>query len=249
MNLEGKVSLVTGGTKGIGAATAIKLAAKGSDVAINGRNETEQAKSVKAKIEKMGRKCIIIKGDMGEPDDAVRAVEKTAAAFGGIDVLVHSAGEPVWGSIMDITPEAWYNGFDVHVHAVFHLSRTAVPYMKEKGEGAIVLISSVAGIRGLPNAIGYCVVKGAIPQLTRSLARELADDNIRVNCVSPGVILTEFHSSMKPEYKKNTLDNRIPLHRFGTAEQVAGVIELLVTNDYITGENYVIDAGLTMRIA
>ncbi len=120
--------------------------------------------------------------------------------------------------------------------------------MKEKGEGAIVLISSVVGICGLPNAIGYCTVKGAIPQLTRLLARELADDYIRVNCVSPGVILTHFHANMKPGYKKNTLDNRIPLHRFGTAEQVAGVIELLVTNDYITGENYVIDAGLTMRI-
>ena len=120
--------------------------------------------------------------------------------------------------------------------------------MKKQGEGAIVLLSSVAGIRGCPGAIGYSVVKCALIQFARAMARDLADDNIRVNCVSPGIVRTDFHAGMTQEQEKNSLDNRIPLHRFGSPEQIAEVIALLVENDFITGENYVIDGGMTMRI-
>ena len=112
----------------------------------------------------------------------------------------------------------------------------------------IITVSSTAGIRGIPGAIAYATAKGAIPQFTRSLARDLADDNIRVNCVAPGVIRTRFHDDMSDERRKFNLDHRIPLHREGTPEQVAQVVALLVTNDYITGETYVIDGGLTSRI-
>ncbi len=121
--------------------------------------------------------------------------------------------------------------------------------MRQKREGAIVLISSVAGLRGVPFAPAYQVVKGALPQFARAAAREFADDNIRVNVVAPGVIRTRFHDAMTPETKKHNLDNRIPLHREGTPEQVARLIAELVANDYITGETLVIDGGLTMRIA
>ena len=169
--------------------------------------------------------------------------------LGAIDVLVHAAGGPVNGGLLDLQPQEWLAAFDVHVHAVFHLCRAAIPHMREKKEGAIVLVSSTAGIRGVHTNVAYQTVKGALPQLTRALAREFADDNIRVNCVAPGVIRTRFHQHMTAEQKRLNLESRIPLHREGTSEQVASVILELVANDYITGQTVVIDGGLTMRIA
>ena len=112
-----------------------------------------------------------------------------------------------------------------------------------------MLISSAAGVRGIKTNIAYQTVKGALPQMTRALAYEFADDNIRVNCVAPGIIRTDFHKAMTPEAKKHNLDNRIPLHREGTSEQVATLIVELLTNDFITGETVSIDGGMTMRIA
>jgi NAD(P)-dependent dehydrogenase (short-subunit alcohol dehydrogenase family) len=121
--------------------------------------------------------------------------------------------------------------------------------MRERRGGAIILISSAAGIRGCPGNFAYQVVKGALPQFAQALARDFAAENIRVNCVAPGIIRTGFHKAMTPEQQRNNLENRIPLAREGTPEQVADLIHHLVTNDYITGETIAIDGGLTMRIA
>jgi NAD(P)-dependent dehydrogenase (short-subunit alcohol dehydrogenase family) len=151
--------------------------------------------------------------------------------------------------LFDLSPTDWTNAFDVHVHAIFHLCRAAIPLMRVKREGAIILISSTAGIRGVVTNVAYQVAKGALPQFARALAREFANDNIRVNCVAPGVIRTDFHKSMTPEQRRLNLEQRIPLHREGTPEQVAELIVTLVRNDYITGETMTIDGGLTMRIA
>ncbi len=120
--------------------------------------------------------------------------------------------------------------------------------MQKHGEGAIVLVSSSAGLRGVPGGLPYATAKGALVQMARALARDLADDNIRVNCVAPGVIRTRFHKDMPEEKRQHNLKHRIPLHREGTPEQVAQVVSLLVTNDYITGETISVDGGLTMRI-
>ena len=248
MNLEGKAVLVTGGTKGIGAATAIEFANHGADVAILGRYDDDEAKKVIAAIIEKGQKCIMIVADMAKPEDATRAIEETIKGLGGIDVIFHNAGGGFPGGILDVTPEDWYKAFDVHVHAAFFLCRAALPHMKEKGEGAIVMMSSVAGIQAGPGSITYGVVKGAIPQFTRSLARELGDFNIRVNCVAPGIIRTRFHEKMTPEAKKHNIDNRIPLHREGTAEDVAETVVFLAKNEFITGELIVVDGGMTMRI-
>ena len=248
MLLEGKIALVTGGTKGIGAATAKKLASLGADIAINGRHDGAEAKEVVTAVETQGQRCRMIVADMAVPEDAVRSVEETVAALGGIDIVVHNAGGGVFGGFMDVAPEEYHAAFDVHVHAAFHLGRAAVPHMRDAGGGSIVLVSSVAGIRGCPGAFAYGVVKGVLPQFARAMARDLADDNIRVNAVSPGIILTTFHDAMTPEQKRNNLDNRIPLHRFGSPDDVADVIALLASNDFITGENYVVDGGMTMRI-
>jgi NAD(P)-dependent dehydrogenase (short-subunit alcohol dehydrogenase family) len=248
MNLAQKVCLVTGGTKGIGAAAAIAFAEQGATVALVARHLDDEAMATKRTVEAFGSPCALILADVANPDESTRCVLATAGQFGGVDVLVHSAGGPVNGGLLDVAPETWRAAFDVHVHAVFHLCRAAIPLMRPKKEGAIILISSAAGVRGIRTNVAYQAVKGALPQLTRALAYEFADDNIRVNCVAPGVIRTAFHASMTPETKKHNLENRIPLHREGTPEQVATLIRELVTNDYITGETVSIDGGLTMRI-
>lgn len=249
MNLAGRVALVTGGTRGIGAATAIALAREGADVAISGRRLDEQAEAVRTEILRLNRRCILIQADYAKPEHALRSVEETQKAFGDIDILVHSAGGPVPGGLFEITPEMWANAFDVHVHAVFHLARAVIPAMRQKREGAIILVSSTAGIRGILTNIAYQVAKGALPQFTRALAREFANDNIRVNCVAPGVVRTDFHATMTDEQRRVNLEQRIPLHREGTPAQVADLILTLIKNDYITGETMTIDGGLTMRIA
>ena len=241
---------MTGATRGIGAATAIRFAKAGADVAIQGRDaKSSAALETRAAIEALGRRCHVIAADMAVPADAKRCVEETVGELGTIDVLVHAAGAAAMGSLLQVSEEVWYHAFNVHVHAVFHLCRAAVPHMQPKKEGAIVLISSTAGARGIVGALTYGVVKGALPQFARCLARELADHNIRVNCVSPGVIRTRFQDYLTESQVKNNLDNRIPLHREGTTDEVAQVIELVATNNFMTGEDVVIDGGLTMRIA
>ena len=249
MDLNGKVALVTGGTMGLGEAIAIELARRGADVAIAARNLGEPAEAVRRAIESVGRRCLTIAADFGLADDCTRAVEQAAQEFGRLDVLVHNAGGPSPGRIDEVTPEQWRLTMDLHVNANFYLVKAALPHLRKQGEGCIITVSSTAGIRGVPGAIAYATAKGAIPQFTRSLARDLADDNIRVNCVAPGVIRTRFHADMTPERKELNLRHRIPLHREGTPEQVAEVVALLVTCDYITGETIVIDGGLTSRIA
>jgi NAD(P)-dependent dehydrogenase (short-subunit alcohol dehydrogenase family) len=249
MQLHGKAALITGGTRGIGAATALAFAKEGADVAISSRHLDDDAKQTKREIEALGRRCEIITADCGVPADCARMVEQAAREIGRLDVLVHAAGGAVPGGLLEVTPGAWNAAFDVHVHAVYHLARAAVPHIRQGKEGAIILISSTAGKLGVMGALAYQAVKGALPHLTRALARELANDNIRVNCVAPGVIRTKFHEHMSAEQKKLNLEHRIPLHREGTSEQVADVITMLVKNDYITGDTVTVDGGLTSRIA
>src|SRR2546423_1330408 len=176
----------------------------------------------------MSGKCIFISADVSKPDECTRVVNETFQQLGSIDILVHAAGAAAPGSLLKGAKDVWYQAFDIHIHAAFHLCMAAVPFMKDKKEGAIILISSAAGMRGVKNALAYAVVKGALPQFTRALAFEVADDNIRVNCVSPGVIRTRFQDYLTPEQVKNNLDNRIPLHREGTPEEVAEVISMLI---------------------
>ena len=249
MTLEGKVALVTGGTMGIGAATALALAREGAEVAISARRNDAEAQSTLEAIRAAGVRAEFIQADFSRPEDATRSVEETVKRLGCLDILVHAAGGAVNGGLLEISPDQWYAAFDVHVHAMFHLSRAAIPHLRARAGGALVLVSSTAGIRGIITNIAYQVAKGALPQFTRALAREFAPDNIRVNCVAPGVIRTAFHASMSEAQKKLNLEQRIPLRREGTPEQVASLVLELVKNDYITGESFTIDGGLTMRIA
>lgn len=248
MNLTNKRAYITGGTKGIGAAIAIDLARQGCDVAVNGRVDDDAARETRQAIEAAGRKCAVIVADVAKPAEAERSVHDAVNALDGLDILIHSAGGPAWGTIDNISPDQWHSAFDIHVHAAYYLCRAALPIMRKSGEGAIILVSSVAGIRGVPNAIAYATVKGAILQFTRSLARDVADDNIRVNCIAPGIIRTRFHDAMTPEAQAHNLKVRIPLHREGTPQDVAQAVRALVENEFITGESLVIDGGTSMQV-
>ena len=236
MKLEGKVCLITGGSSGIGAATAREFAFRGADIAVCGLPADDAlAQGVKREVEALNHRAVTITADVADPAEAVRCVQQTAASLGRLDVLVHCAGGPAQGGLLEVDPCIWYKAFDIHVHAVYHLARAAVPHMVKGGGGAILLISSAAGSRGCAGAIAYGVAKGAIPQFTRALARELADFNIRVNCVSPGIIRTRFQDYLTSEQVEDNMRNRIPLHREGRPEDVAAALAALAENDFITG--------------
>jgi NAD(P)-dependent dehydrogenase (short-subunit alcohol dehydrogenase family) len=246
MDLQGKVCLVTGGSSGIGASTALRLARKGARVISASRRGYSQDRH--PNFDTNGIDFSFMQADLSDPEDCRNCVEQVARDFGRLDVLVHSAGGPVPGGLDEVSDESWMSAFDVHVHAIFHLSRAAAPHMAKQGEGAIILLGSAAGLRGCLGALAYSVVKGALPQFARALARELADKNIRVNCVSPGIIRTPFQNHLTPEQVSINIRNRIPLRKEGQPDEVAQLIESLIENDFITGENVVIDGGMSMRI-
>lgn len=246
MNLINRVALITGGTHGIGAETAMLLLKQGVKVSLVARNIDDI--SIKQEIEGLEEHCFMISADLADENECKRVVSETISKFGSIDILIHSAGSAAPGSLLNGARDVWYQAFDIHVHAAFHLCVAVVPHMKKKKEGAIILISSAAGLRGVKNSLAYAVVKGAIPQFTRAMALELSDANISVNCISPGIIRTRFQDYLTAEQVKNNIENRIPLHREGTPHDVADAICMLIKNNFITGENIVIDGGMTMRI-
>jgi len=249
MDVRGKVCLITGGTSGIGAAVALALARRGSHIAVVGRTfRKDTLNRLKSEAKGSKSKFLFIKADIADRKGCIRCVAKVHAVLGNLDILVHAAGEGVPGNLFQVTDEQWMKAFDTHVHAIFWLARAAVPYMTDGKEGAILLIGSAAGLRGGLGALAYSVAKGVIPQFTRALARELADDNIRVNCVSPGVIRTPFQNMLSATQVETNINSRIPLHREGQPEDVASAIVLLLENQFITGENLIVDGGMTMRI-
>jgi len=246
MELKNKVALITGGTHGIGAGITIRLAKQGVQLCIVSRNLNKT--KIFEDLDLLGVKYHKISADLSKKDECERVVQETVDFFGGLDIIIHAAGAAAPGGLLTGADLVWDQAFNLHVHAVFHLCLAAVPYMQNSSEGAIILISSSAGLRGVKNALAYSVVKGALPQFTRSLAFELSDWNIRVNCVSPGVIRTRFQEYLSGEQVSNNINNRIPLHREGDVDDVGEVIEMLVKSDFITGENVVVDGGMSMRI-
>lgn len=247
MDLHGKVCLVTGGSSGIGASTALRLARRGARVV----SASRRGSPLDQKIFSRGAnesEVRLIKADFSDPESCRTCIDHVVRDLGRLDVLVHSAGGPVPGGLYEVSEESWMKAFAVHVHAVFHLARAAAPHMAQQGGGAIILLGSAAGIRGCLGALAYGVAKGALPQFARALARELAEQNIRVNCVSPGIIRTPFQNHLTPEQVSRNIQSRIPLRREGQPDEVAHLIESLLENDFITGENIVIDGGMSMRI-
>lgn len=243
---ENKVALVTGATSGIGRACAIAFARAGAKVAMTGRRE-EALKNTAMKIGSSDVEIIV--ADVTEEEDGKEIVERTIARFGGIDVLVNSAGIIGTGTIENTTLQQWDEMLDINLRSVFHLTQLALSSLIER-KGNIVNISSVAGTQSFPNVLAYCVSKAGLDQFTRCASLELASKGVRVNAVNPGVVLTNLHraSGMDEATYVKFLERSKethPIGRVGTPEEVADLVLFLASDKagWITGVTYSIDGG------
>lgn len=247
MDLTEAVVIITGGTSGIGLATASTVREMGARVVLNARTAPPLDNVELQELLSDRSHCIFVAGDMRDPHTSTRIANETVDAFGRIDAAVHAAGGPAPGTALSLSYDDWLNAFDVHVNSAFHLFRALYPHLKQS-QGSLTMLSSAAALRGCPGTIAYQTVKAALIQMARALARDHAAEGIRVNCVAPGIVRTPFQSRMTEETKRNNLENRIPLRREGTPQQVASLITQLITNEFITGETMVIDGGMSMRM-
>lgn len=235
--LKGKVALITGGDSGIGRAVAIAFAREGADVAVAYLNEHQDAGDTKQMVERHGRKCILVPGDIGDEGFCQEAVDRTVAELGGLHILVNNAAEqhPQEG-IEKITAEQLERTFRTNVFSFFYLCKAAVAHM---GEGcSIINTTSVTAYRGSPQLLDYSATKGAIVAFTRSLSISLAERKIRVNGVAPGPIWTPLIPSTFPEEKVDTFGQNTPMHRPGQPEEVAPCYVFLASDDasYMSGQ-------------
>ncbi len=244
MNLEGKKALVTGGSMGIGKATVLTLARYGSDVAFTFRKHEAEAKAIASEVEKLGRKSLAVRADVGSFEDARKTVEKVVEALGGLDVLVNNAGVNWDGVLWKMTEEQWDTVLEVNLKGYFNFLRSAAPLFRERKSGTIVNVTSINGLRGKFGQSNYAASKAGIVGLTKSAARELGRYGIRVNAVAPGLIETEMVSAMPEEAKNKSLEE-IVLGKLGRPEDVAEVVAFLVSDmaGHVTGEVIKVDGG------
>lgn len=246
MNPAGRVALVTGGGTGIGRATALLLAAKGADVAVNYSRSQAEAEAVAAEIRKLGRKAIAVKADVSDNAQVTAMVEQTVRDLGGLDILVNNAG---WTAFVDfrdtdlLTDEVWDRTMSVNVKGPFFCARAAAPHMEKAGMGVIVNVSSMAGVLGRGSSIPYCVSKAGLNLLTRILAKQFAP-KVRVNAVAPGVVPTRWMDGQKALMRGAQLQT--PMKRLASPEDVAAAILSFVEGtDFITGQIMAVDGGLS----
>jgi NAD(P)-dependent dehydrogenase (short-subunit alcohol dehydrogenase family) len=234
--LEGKVALITGGDSGIGRAVAVLFAREGADVAIVYLDEGEDAKEAARLVEREGRRCVAIAGDVGRPEFCAKAVETTVSELGRLDVLVNNAAEQhPQKDMADISPEQIDRTFRTNIYGYFFMTQAALPHLK-KG-ASIVNTTSVTAYRGSPDLLDYSATKGAIVAFTRSLAQKLVKDGIRVNGVAPGPIWTPLIPSTFSEDKVKSFGANTPMQRPGQPNEVASCFLFLACEDasYITG--------------
>ena len=251
-DLKGKVTLITGASSGIGAATAVLFARLGANLAICGRNEANLQRT-KDECERArpaeAEPPLIIIADMCSEADIARLVETTIKKFGQLDILVNSAGVIEFGTIETTSLEQYDRVMNVTVRAAYQLTMLCVPHLIAT-HGNVVNVSSVTGTRSFPGILAYCMAKAAVDQMTNCIALELASKGVRVNSVNPGVIVTEVHKrggfsddayAKFLEHSKSTH----PLGRVGDAEEVAQAIAFLASSNasFITGEHLHIDGG------
>jgi 3-oxoacyl-[acyl-carrier protein] reductase len=249
ITLDGKIALVTGGSRGIGAACCRMLAAAGCDVAINYRMHANRALDVAESVRKLGRRAVAVPFDVANAADAEAMVGQTVRELGGIDILVNNAGIWTDGSIESMTDADWARMIGVNLTGAFHLCRAVVPYLKKRGGGSIVNIASSAGQRGEANHSHYAASKGGILALTKSLAVELAPYGIRVNTIAPGWIRTDMTAEfLTPDRINESLKEPIPLGRPGEPEDVAGPVAFLCSSlaRHITGATLNVNGGAVL---
>ena len=235
--LKGKVALITGGDSGIGRAVAVCYAKEGADVAISYLSEHEDAKETQRLVEKEGRKCLILPGDIGYESFCRDLVERTVKELGRLDVLVNNAAEQhPQETIEDIDREQLERTFRTNIFAMFFLVKAAMKHLKEGS--AIINTTSVTAYRGSPKLLDYSATKGAIVAFTRALSQSLAEKQIRVNAVAPGPIWTPLIPSTFPKEKVEQFGSDVPLRRPGQPEEVAPSFVFLASDDssYMTGQ-------------
>jgi 3-oxoacyl-[acyl-carrier protein] reductase len=242
LKLEGKIALITGGSRGIGAATAKRLAGEGARVAITYAKGAEAAASVVKEIENAGGKAIAIQADATDVDAVKAAVEKTVAVFGGLDVLVNNAGTAIPKTFEETTLEELDRLIDINVRGTFAATQAALKHMKSGGR--IVMIGSCVGERVMtPGLVPYAATKGAIKMFTQGLSREVGTRGITVNNIQPGPIDTELNPASGDwgvPQKANTA-----LSRYGSVDEVAALVAFVAGPEaaYITGANLTVDGG------
>lgn len=244
--LEGRVALVTGGSRGIGRGIALTLARQGADIAVNYARADEAAAEVVAQIEKLGRKSIAIKADVSDSEQAHSMAAQALDALGRLDILVANAGTSSQRhTIADSPPEEWAQVFGVNFYGCLYPSQAVLPTMRDEGSGCIIHISS-AVVKRLPT-IGapYAVSKAALEALTVIMSKEEARRGIRVNCVRPGVVGTDMVAGYVQEPKIKAMIDSLALGRIGTPEDIAGMVAYLCGDDagWITGQIISVDGG------
>ena len=248
-DMTGKVALITGSTKGIGRAIAEEMARLGAKVVISSR-KAEACEQVASELKAQGYEAIAIPCHVGKKDQLQNLVDKTNEAWGAIDVLVcNAATNPVYGTTAEMTDDAWDKIMDTNVKGTFWLTNMVLPQMAEKGEGAVVLLSSIAGIRGNTTIGTYGVSKAAEAALARNLAVEWGPKGIRINSIAPGLIKTDFARALwEDPVRVKRAEDKTPLRRIGDPVDIAGLAVFLSTraSAYITGQVIVADGGETI---
>lgn len=246
ISLKGKKALITGGSRGIGRATAILFAQAGADVAINFLHQQQAALEVKKEVGKQGRDCLVLKADISHRAQVEKLVETLFKSWNQVDILVNNAGIWTYGEIGNMESAVWHETMRLNCDAVFFLCNAVAPLMKERKKGEIINVSSTAGVRGEAFHSHYAASKGAIISFTKSLAAELAPFGIRVNCVAPGWVDTDMCEEVfrTPGFRKNVEDS-IPLKRIPPPEDIAGPILFLASDlaRHITGEVVNVNGG------
>jgi len=248
MRLEGKAAVVTGSSRGIGRAIAIKLAKEGANVVVNSRKKTS-AQEVVDEIKKMGckGKAIAVEGDVSKVETAKRLVDAAVKEFGSLDIFVNNAGVISYANFLDLSVKDWDALMAVDLKGVFLCSQAAARQMIKQGNGGkIINISSIAGFIGFHNLPHYCAAKAGVIELTKQMALELASHRINVNSIGPGAIQTDMTKDIEDDPKQlKQILARIPMGRLGQPEEIANVAAFLASDEasYVTGETIFVDGG------
>jgi len=246
--LEEKVALVTGASKGIGAAIAIGLAKEGADVAINYNGDKQGAQQVAEQVEELGRKAMIVQADISSVPSILEMFEKIKKTFGRINVLVNNAGITGWTDLFEITQEKWDFVINTNLRGTFFCSLEAAKMMKETGGGSIVNVSTNCAELGVKNLVAYASSKGGIHAMTKQLAVELAPYKIRINTFAPGPINVKRNLKDDPNYR-DTWGSMVPMKRTADAEEMIGSAVFLASEDssFMTGQLFYVDGGWSIQ--